>query len=253
MRKFLVVTAKTVLAVLSLCGAGLLALALYAVWYCEYEIGVPDVARIAAMSGAGPVCRGDEPVPHVPLADIPALLKKAIIVSEEPEFYERPSLNPYVESALAAVSNRQPRPSGITWRVTGCLIKASRNCCRGLDWHQGNAYLVNHVARAFSRDRLLEIYLNEMYLGRGSYGVRAAATAYFGKPMKMLTIDEIALLAALYRSPQIAMTRNDRARDWRDHIIDRMLQAALINQAEADAARQRPVEPAAAPADQRSL
>ncbi|MDN3273024.1 transglycosylase domain-containing protein [Frankia sp. RB7] len=244
------------LALVSLGGVGLLAVALYVVWHLEYEVGVPDVARIAATSGTGPVCRVDKQDPYTPLAEIPLLLQKAIIASEETEFYERPSLNPYFESALAAIFSREPRSSGITWGVTRCLIAESTNCCRGLDWHLGNAYLVNHVARAFSRDRLLEIYLNEMYLGRGSYGVAAAAMAYFGKPMRILTIDEIALLAALHRTPQIAMRRKDLAKDWRNRVIDRMLQAALISEAEADGARQRPIEfrdaPAAIPAGQRS-
>lgn len=257
MRKFLTVAAKTVLAVLSLGGIGLLALALYVVWHFEYEVGLPDVSHIAAASAAGPGCRADKQGPYTPLSQIPVLLQKAIIASEEPEFYERPTLNPYLESVLAVISNRSPRQSGITWGVTRCLVGRSANCCRGLDWHLGNAYLVNRVARAFSRDRLLEIYLNEMSLGRGSYGVAEAATAYFGKPMKMLMIEEIALLAVLHRTPQIAMRRNDLARDWRDRVIDRMLQAALISEAEADGARQRPVEfrdmPTAAPAGQRSL
>ncbi|MBR0782321.1 transglycosylase domain-containing protein [Bradyrhizobium iriomotense] len=257
MRKFLVIAAKTTLALLSLASAGLLAVALYVVWHFEYEVGVPDVARIAAASATGPVCRADKQDPYTPLADIPLLLQKAVIASEEPEFYERPSLNPYFESVFAAIVRREPRSSGITWGVTRCLVAGSANCCRGLDWHLGNAYLVNRVARAFSRDRLLEIYLNEMYLGRGSYGVDAAATAYFGKPMKMLAIDEIALLAALHRTPQIAMRRNDLAKDWRNRVIDRMLRAALISEAEADGARQRPIEfrdaPASTPAGQRSL
>lgn len=257
MPKFLVHVAKTALALVSLASVGLLAAALYVVWHFEYEVGVPDVARISATSATGPVCRADKQDPYTPLADIPLLLQKAVIASEEPEFYERPSLNPYLESALATIFSREPRSSGITWGVTRCLVTRSANCCRGLDWHLGNAYLVSHVARAFSRDRLLEIYLNEMYLGRGSYGVDAAAAAYFGKSMKALTIDEIALLAALNRTPQIAMRRNDLAKDWRNRVIDRMLQAALIGEAEADEARQRPIEfrnaPAAMPAGQRSL
>ena len=257
MRKFIVAAAKTTLALLSLGGIGLLALALYVVWHLEYEVGLPDVSRIAATSATGPVCRADKQGPYTPLAEIPVLLQKAILVSEDTEFYERPSLNPYLESALAVISSRSPRPSGITLGVTRCLVERSANCCRGLDWHLGNAYLVNHVARAFSRDRLLEIYLNEMYLGRGTYGVAAAATAYFGKPMKMLSIDEIALLTVLHRTPQIAMLRDDLARDWRNRIIDRMLQAALISEVEADGARQRPIGfrdmPTAAPGGQRSL
>lgn len=257
MRKFLVVAARTVLAVLSLGGVGLLALAIYVVWHFEYEVGLPDVDRIAATSTMGPVCRTDEQDPYTPLAEIPELLQKAIIASEEPGFYERRSLNPYLESALAAVFNRKGQPSGITWGVTRCLIGRSANCCRGLDWHIGNAYLVSHVARAFSRDRLLEIYLNEMPLGRGSHGVDAAAVAYFGKPMKLLTIDEIALVAALHKSPQIAARRSDLAKDQRNRVIDRMLQAALISESEADEARQRPIEfrdvPSVAPAGQQSL
>lgn len=235
MRKVLIITAKTVLAVLSLAGVGLLATALYLIWHLEYQVGLPDVARIAA---AGAVCRTDKHDPYTPVAEIPVLLRKAIVASEEPEFYERPSLNPYIESALAAVSNRKPRPSGITWGVTKCLVKLSANCCRGLDWHLGNAYLVNRVAKAFSRDRLLEIYLNESYLGRGTYGVAAAAETYFAKPLPDLDVEEIAFLVMRARRPYASRYFDVNSRDY---IIDRMQTAGLISETQAAAAKSRPL------------
>lgn len=238
MRKFIVIAAKTVLALLSLGGLGLLVLALYVVWHVEYEIGIPDVAHIAATSTEGSVCRAGKQDSYTPLAEIPAQLQSAIIALEEPEFYQRPSLNPYLESAFAAISNRSPRPSGITLGVTRCLMGRSANCCRGLDWHVGNAYLVSHVARAFTRDRILEIYLNESYLGRGAFGVTAGAEAYFGKALANLDIDQIAFLVTRARQPYPSRSFDTVSRDY---TIDRMQAAGLISETQAAAAKSRPL------------
>lgn len=254
MRRSLTIAAKSVLALISLGVFGVFALEAYLVLYAKYAIGLPDVAQIA--STTGPVCQNDKPDAYVPLSAIPPLLQKAIIASDEADFYERPFVNPYLELGLAAISDRKPRLSNITWAVTKCLMGRAPGCCRPLDGHIGGAFLVGQVAWNFSRHRLLEIYLNEMYLGRGSYGVRAAAMAYFDKPMGLLTIDEIALIAALHRAPQMIGRRNDLARSRRDYVIDRMLQAAVISEPEAIQARQRPIEfrdaPSAIPAGQRS-
>jgi penicillin-binding protein 1A len=100
---------------------------------------------------------------------------------------------------------------------------------------------MSRVASTLSRERILEIYLNEIYLGRGSYGVGAASMAYFDKPLGLLSIDEIALIAALPRAPTLLSRRGDIARDRRNLVIDRMLQANVISDSEATSARKRPL------------
>lgn len=107
----------------------------------------------------------------------------------------------------------------------------------------GNAVLMSRVSKTLSRDRILEIYLNESYLGRDSYGVGTASIAYLGKPLGSLSVDEIALVVALLRGPpQLLGRRHDIARDGRNAVIDLMLQANLINDAAAATARARPLQ-----------
>ena len=96
--------------------------------------------------------------------------------------------------------------------------------------------------RALSRDRILEIFLNETYFGRGSFGVEAASMSYFGKPLGLLSTDEVACIAMLSRAPLLFDQRKDIGRERRNAVIDKMLQAGLIDDLEAASAQDRPLE-----------
>jgi len=242
MRKPLIIFTKLVLALLSVTGMVLLIFEGWLIWHYEYGIGLPDKDKLATLSVTAPACSVGDRQAYIPLTEIPALVRQAAIAYEEPEFYERLSLNPLVELVVAMAINRRPRPSGITTSVTRCLISLDPGCCKGIDWHIGNIVLMGRVAQILPRDRILEIYLNESYLGRGSYGVGAASMAYFDKPLGLLSIDEIALIVALPRTPALLSRRNDIARDRRNAVIDRLFMANIITDAEATTARARPLQ-----------
>jgi penicillin-binding protein 1A len=228
---------------------GLLIFEGWLIWHYEYGIGLPDKDKLATLSSTAPACSASDRRTYIPLPEIPPLVRQAAIVYEEPEFYERLSLNPLIEFVVAVAFNRRPRPSGITASVTRCLISLDPGCCRAIDWHIGNIVLMSRVAQILSRERILEIYLNESYLGRGSYGVGAASMAYFDKPLGLLSVDEIALIAALPRMPTLLSRRNDIARDRRNAVIERLLNASIITDAEAATARARPLQFRDAPPD----
>ena len=97
---------------------------------------------------------------------------------------------------------------------------------------------MGRVARALSRDRILEIYLNDTYFGRSAYGVASAAEAYFGKPLAELDIDEIALMMARARQPNPSRSFDTT---FRDFAIDRMLKSGVISEAQAVEAKSRPL------------
>src|SRR6516165_2017149 len=105
------------------------------------------------------------------------------------------------------------------------------------------ALLAMRIERAYSKDRILELYLNEIYLGLGAYGIAAASLVYFDKSVNELTIAEAAYLAALPKMPAtLHPVRNrDRAIERRNYVIDRLLENGWIKQADAEAARKAPL------------
>lgn len=237
MRKFLVVAAKTALALLSLAVVGLLAISAWLVWHYGYSFGLPTEAQLAAVSPTGPACRTDPGRTTIPLADIPPLLRNAVIAYEQPDFYQAWSLNPIVETTLGLGTGRGPRPAGITQTVAHCLKLLSPGNDRQTD-PIATIYFMQRVTRCLSRDRILEIYLNETYLGRSAYGVAAGAEVYFGKPLPDLDVDEIAFLTM--RARRFYPSRSFDLQS-RDHVINRMQAAGLISETQAAAAKSRPL------------
>lgn len=237
MRRFLIIVGKILLSVFSVAILLSLAFVGWFVWHAEYGIGVPDVRKLAEISATGPACSRDDQRTYLALGGIPPLVRQAVVAIEQPDFYEFP-VDPVIELAAAAFHHRPPRPAGISMAVTRCLISLSPECCRNLDRHVGNVVLMRRVERALTRDRILEIYLNESYVGRGRHGVHAASTTYLGKRLADLSIDEVALVVSLLRSGRL---RPNREAEQRNFVIDRLLQAGIITADQAAAAKDRPV------------
>ncbi|WP_456619204.1 MULTISPECIES: transglycosylase domain-containing protein [unclassified Bradyrhizobium] len=237
MRKFLFIAAKTVLAVLLLGSTGLLALSGWLVWHYGYSIGLPTEAQLAAVSPTGPACRTDPKHATIPLADIPPLLRDAVIAYEQPDFYEAWTLNPIAEIAFAMGTGRRPRPAGVTQSVARCLLSLSPGNDRQID-PIASIFFMQRVTRSLSRDRILEIYLNESYLGRSAFGMAAGAEAYFGKALPDLDVDEVAFITTRARQPYPSRSFDTRSRDF---AIDRMQTAGLISETQAAAAKSRPL------------
>src|SRR5271156_6400910 len=108
------------------------------------------------------------------------------------------------------------------------------------------AILAVRIENVLSKERILELYLNEIYLGLQSYGVAAAAQAYFNKSLDQLTLPEAAFLAALPKAPNNynPFRFPDAARSRRDWVLDRMADDHVITAAQEVAAKARPVIPA---------
>ncbi|WP_244423135.1 transglycosylase domain-containing protein [Bradyrhizobium sp. ORS 375] len=222
---------------LSLAVALLLYVEAYAIWYAEYHLGVPTEAEIAALPATGHLCPLEAGSPYVALADMPLLLRQAVIASTGPDFQTRPNL--FLPAMAAAIIKGDGRPdTRITFAVTRhCLHVRAPDCCRGLDWHIGSTVFMGRLERTLSRERILDAYLNDSYLGRNAYGVAAAATAHFGKPLADLDIGEVALLIARFQMPR----PSERDSERRNFFLDKMLAAGLIDHAQATAARAAPL------------
>jgi penicillin-binding protein 1A len=105
------------------------------------------------------------------------------------------------------------------------------------------ALLAMRIERAYSKDKILELYLNEIYLGLGAYGIAAASLVYFDKSVNELTVAEAAYLASLPKAPAALhpVKNHDRAIERRNYVIDRLLENGWIKQADAETARKDPL------------
>jgi penicillin-binding protein 1A len=183
----------------------------------------------------------------VPIKAIPKRVVQAFLSAEDKTFYEHPGVDlPGVIGALLTniknigTSRRPVGASTITQQVAKNFLLTNE-----VSWERKvkEAILAFRIERAFSKDRILELYLNEIYLGFGSYGAAAAALNYFNKPMDDLTIDEAAFLAALPKAPNNynPVSRPEAAKARRDWVIGRMLVNGAITAEEADQARAVPI------------
>ncbi|MDE2006116.1 MAG: PBP1A family penicillin-binding protein, partial [Rhodospirillales bacterium] len=190
----------------------------------------------------------------VPFKDIPPLVQNAFLAAEDQNYWLHPGVDPVaiLRAALWDVmhlgsGHRPLGASTITMQVAKNLLLQHRmTFVRKIE----EAFLALRIDRSLSKQRILEIYLNEIYLGNGTYGVAAAAEGYFGKPLDKLTIAEAASLAALPKAPSNynPLRFPAAARIRRDWVIDRMADDHAITSAQAAAAKADPLLPASRPA-----
>ena len=186
----------------------------------------------------------------VPFAAIPDVVKKAFIAAEDKDFYHHRGVDPLaiLRAAITDVQrigeNRRPvGASTITQQVARNMLLGSNE--RSFRRKAKEALLALRIERTLTKERILELYLNEIYLGQGAYGVGAAAQAYFDKPLDQLDIAQAATLAALPKSPTNynPFREPDAALDRRNWVIDRMVETGAITAAEGTAAKSESLGP----------
>src|SRR5471030_279062 len=211
----------------------------------DYE--PPVMTRVHAADGALLGEYSKERRLYLPIQAMPKLVINAFLAAEDKNFYEHGGID-FQGMARAAVlyaqnygSNRRPQgASTITQQVAkNFLLTNEVSFTRKIK----EALLAMRIERAYSKDKILELYLNEIPLGLGAYGIAAASLVYFDKPVNELTIAEAAYLAALPKAPgALHPVRNrDRAIERRNYVVDRLLENGWIKQADADTARKDPL------------
>lgn len=187
---------------------------------------------------------------YVPLKSIPKRVSEAFVSAEDKNFYSNNGIDLY-GIARAARQNFQvlmgksgshsiAGGSTITQQVVkNFLLTPEKSITRKAK----EAILAFRITQVYTKDRILELYLNEIYLGKGSYGVAAAALNYFNKPLDQLTIEETAFLAAMPQAPGRSdpLLHYDRAKDRRDYVINRMMEDGYITADEARTAIAQPI------------
>lgn len=183
----------------------------------------------------------------VPIAAIPPRVIEAFLSAEDKNFYSHPGVD-FTGVARALLTNvtqlgQGRRPVGastITQQVAkNFLLGNEVSMTRKVK----EAIIAFRIEKAFSKDHILELYLNEIYLGVGAYGVAAAALYYFDKPMDELSVAEAAFLAALPKAPTNyhPIRYADRAKARRDWVIERMREDGKITAEEAKVAQASPL------------
>ena len=184
----------------------------------------------------------------VPEEKIPALVKQAFISAEDKNFYHHfgVDLLGVFRAILTNLKNvgSNRRPSGastITQQVAkNFLLSSELSYKRKIK----EALLAFRIEQAFTKEHILELYLNEIYLGNRSYGVAAAALNYFGKSLDDLELHEVAYLAALPKGPNNyhPINKYDAAIARRNWVIDRMVEDGYASVDEGEAAKAKPLE-----------
>ncbi|KQP48554.1 penicillin-binding protein 1A [Pseudorhodoferax sp. Leaf274] len=186
---------------------------------------------------------GEERRSLTPIAQIPQAMKDAVLAIEDQRFYTHDGVD-YLGMLRAAFANlghsRSQGASTITMQVArNMFLSSEKTYARKLR----EVLLTFKLERALSKDQILEIYMNQIFLGHRAYGFAAASEVYFGRPLKDITIAQAAMLAGLPKAPSAnnPISNPRRARVRQQYIIDRMLENGFITAAQAQAAKAEPL------------
>jgi penicillin-binding protein 1A len=182
----------------------------------------------------------------IPVERIPEHVKQAVIAAEDRSFYEHNgvSMRGIARAAWANVTGGVVSQGGSTIDQQYIKNAVLKDSSRTISRKFKEAVLAIKLERRHSKEEILGFYLNTIYLGRGAYGIEAAANAYFNKHAAGLTLAEAAYLAAIVPSPESyqADENPDLARERRDRVLSVMVAEGFITQAEADAAMSKKVK-----------
>ncbi len=205
------------------------------------------------------------PPPHtgrhspVPLSEMPDALRQAIVATEDASFYRNPGVDGWAILRAVWINLRGGEilsgGSTITQQLArNLLMSPDERYERTMTRKLREAVLAWRIARRYSKDQILELYLNEIYFGNLAYGVEAAAQAYFGKHVRDLDLAECAMLAGLPQAPEyynpLENLREAKARQA--IILGLMVKQAYITQDQARQARAEELHFASAPFDIRA-
>lgn len=182
---------------------------------------------------------GEERRNLTPIGEIPQVMKDAVLAIEDTRFFQHGGVD-YKGMLRAGLANlgrmKSQGASTITMQVARNVYLSSEKTFTRKIYEVLLTFKLEHF---LSKDQILEIYMNQIFLGNRAYGFAAASEAYFGKPLKSVTIAEAAMLAGLPKAPSAynPISNPKRARSRQLHIIDRMEENNFITAEEATAAR----------------
>ncbi|MDP1897376.1 MAG: penicillin-binding protein 1A, partial [Sulfurimicrobium sp.] len=187
---------------------------------------------------------GEERRALIKIQDVPISMRQAILAAEDDRFYQHGGVD-YIGVARATIANLTARgaregASTITMQVArNFFLSNEKTLTRKLS----EVMLAMKIENNLSKDQILELYVNQIYLGQRAYGFAAASQLYFGKPLSQLSIAEFAMLAGLPKAPSRynPVVNPKRAKIRQQYVLKRMHHLRFINDSEFLAAQQRPL------------
>ena len=197
----------------------------------------PVATRLYASDGSLLIEYAEERRVFIDYADMPPQLVNAFIAAEDQNFWTHPGID--VQGIIRAVANNTLRMFGADATLSGAstitqqvaknfFLTSDRTISRKIK----EAILALRLERAFSKEHIMTLYLNQIFLGARAYGVGSAALMYFNKPVSELSLAECAFLASLPKAPN----NRDRAVERRNYVLRRMVEEGFVSQADADVA-----------------
>lgn len=187
---------------------------------------------------------GEERRNLLTIDEIPEVMKNAVLAIEDARFFEHSGVD-YRGMMRAALANlgrsKSQGASTITMQVArNVYLSAEKSYTRKIY----EVLLTFKLEHTLTKEQILEIYMNQIFLGQRAYGFSTASQTYFGKPLKDVTVAEAAMLAGLPKAPSAynPISNPKRARIRQLHIIERMRENGFITQAQADAAKVEPLK-----------
>ncbi len=186
---------------------------------------------------------GEERRHLTPINDIPKVMRDAVLAIEDARFYEHGGVD-YKGIARAALANlgriKSQGASTITMQLARNVYLSSEKTYTRKIYEILLTFKLEHL---LTKDQILEIYMNQIFLGNRAYGFAAASEAYFGKPLKNVSIAEAAMLAGLPKAPSAYNPINNpkRARSRQLYIIERMVDNGFITPEQAEIAKKEPL------------
>ena len=199
----------------------------------------PVATRLYAADGSLLIEYAEERRVFIDYNDMPKQLVNAFIAAEDQNFWTHPGID--VQGIVRAVVNNTARTFGVNAPLSGAstitqqvaknfFLSSERTIARKIK----EAILALRLERSFSKEHILTLYLNQIFLGARAYGVGSAALMYFNKPVSELTLAECAFLASLPKAPN----NRTRAVERRNYVLRRMVEEGFVTQVQADEAAQ---------------
>ncbi len=228
--------------------------ALYAV-YRHFEPELPDISKLSDVEYQVPLSiysrdglllaqYGEKKRTPVELSEVPPQLINAFLSAEDGNFYSHPGVDIKglirAGTQLLLTGKKKQGGSTITMQVTrNFLLSREKTYKRKIK----EIILALQIEQKYSKDTILQLYLNKIYLGHRSYGIAAAASTYYGKKLTELELAELAMIAGLPKAPSAfnPLSNPQRALQRRNYVLRRMMELQYISETEYSAAKNTPI------------